>query len=60
MLSPVAGPSYPSEPLVIVAGVLLVAWILGIAGVYDAGRFVHVLLAGAIAVAAALAFTRGR
>ena len=41
-------------------GVLLIAWLLGVVGVYDAGRFVHVLLAGAIAIAAALAFTRAR
>jgi Family of unknown function (DUF5670) len=59
MLSPVAGPSYPSEPLVTVAGALLAAWLLGVVGVYDAGRFVHMLLAGAI-VSAVLAFTRAR
>lgn len=54
MLAPVAGPPYPSEPFVVLAGVLLTAWLLGVIGVYDAGGFVHLLLAGAIAAAAAV------
>jgi hypothetical protein len=59
MLAPVAGPPYPSEPFVVVAGVLLIGWLLGIVGVYDAGAMVHLLLAGAI-VAGAAVFIRAR
>jgi hypothetical protein len=59
MLAPVAGPSYPSEPFVVLAGVLLIAWLLGVVGVYDAGAFVHVLLAGAL-VASAAVFTKAK
>jgi len=56
VLAPVAGPSYPSEPFVVIAGVLLIGWLLGVIGVYDAGVLVHLLLAGAI-VAGAAVFT---
>jgi hypothetical protein len=59
MLAPVAGPPYPSEPFVVVAGVLLIGWLLGIVGVYDAGAMVHLLLAGAV-VAGAAVFIRAR
>ena len=59
MLAPVAGPSYPSEPFVVLAGVLLIGWLLGVLGVYDAGAFVHLLLAGAI-VAGGAAFTTAK
>jgi hypothetical protein len=59
MLAPVAGPSYPSEPLVVLAGVLLIGWLLGVVGIYDAGAFVHLLLAGAI-VAGAAVFTKAK
>jgi hypothetical protein len=59
VLAPVAGPSYPSEPFVVIAGVLLIGWLLGVLGVYDGGRLVHLLLAGAIAAAAA-AFTTAK
>lgn len=41
----------------VAAGVLLIGWLLGVLGVYDAGALVHLLLAGAI-VAGAAAFTR--
>ena len=53
MLAPVAGPSYPSEPFVALGGVLLIGWLLGVVGVYDAGPLVHLLLAGATAAGAA-------
>ena len=56
MLAPVAGPSYPSEPFVAIAGVLLIGWVLGVLGVYDAGPFVHLFLGGAIAAAGVAAF----
>jgi len=59
VLAPVAGPSYPSEPFVVLAGVLLTAWLLGVSGAYDAGALVHLLLAGAI-VAGAAAFIRAK
>ncbi len=39
-----------------IAGVLLIGWLLGVIGVYDAGVLVHLLLAGAI-VAGAAVFT---
>ena len=63
MLAPVAGPSYPSEPFVVLAGVLLIGWLLGVLGVYQAGPLVHLLLGGAIAAGAAAftsAFTRAK
>ena len=41
------------------AGVMLTGWLLGVVGVYDAGAFVHLLLAGAI-VAGAVAFIRAK
>jgi hypothetical protein len=60
VLAPIAGPSYPSEPLVTIAAVLACAWLLGVVGVFDAGRFVHLLLGGALVIAAVIAFTRAR
>ena len=59
VLAPFAGPSYPSEPFVALAGVLLIGWLLGVLGVYDAGALVHLLLAGAV-VAGAVAFTAAK
>ena len=60
MLAPVAGPSYPSEPLVAIAEVLLIGWLLGVLGVYDAGRFVHLVLGGAVAAAGVAVFTAAK
>jgi hypothetical protein len=57
VLAPVAGPPYPSEPFVVLAGVLLIGWVLGVIGVYDAGALVHLLLAGAILAGAAVIIT---
>ena len=43
-----------------IAGVLLIGWLLGVLGVYDAGPLVHLLLCGAIAAAGAAAFTTAK
>jgi hypothetical protein len=59
VLAPLAGPPHPAESFVVLAGVLLTGWLLGVIGVYDAGAFVHLLLAGAIAAGAAV-FIRAR
>jgi hypothetical protein len=44
---------------VALAGVLLIGWLLGVLGLYDAGALVHLLLAGAF-VAGAAAFTTAK
>ena len=46
--------------LYVIAAMLLVAWLFGLAGTYPAGRFVHVLLLMAVVAAVAGLFTRQR
>lgn len=44
----------------IVAGILLLVWLLGIAGAFTAGASIHVLLLAAVLAIVATLFTRPR
>ena len=46
--------------LYVIAALLLVTWLFGLAGTYPAGRFVHVLLVMAVVVMVVGLLTRRR
>jgi hypothetical protein len=44
----------------VVAGVMVLLWLLGVAGAFVAGNWIHVLLVAAVLAVAASLFTRPR